>query len=244
MRCHRRKPQRPIDAAPSRLPPSNHPRWRPPHRGKRLPGRALQQFSLNGASVDAASWAPELGIAVEPEILQASPSQSRCRTGAVGASAGPSHGPGAVRRRRIGRNGAFRASAESRREQGSADPALRQKRGSDLPASSMDRRIPKWIEGFTREVPFYMELSDFFIGKPGPGSVSEALVRRLPVIVQRSAWTMAHERYNLDLDRALKSAWWSAAFSWRSPQPSRPWRFRALLTLPSTRGFHAQSCCP
>ena len=71
MRCHRRKPQRPIDAAPSRLPPSNHPRWGPPHRGKRLPGRALQQFSLNGASVDAASWAPELGIAVEPEILRA-----------------------------------------------------------------------------------------------------------------------------------------------------------------------------
>ena len=67
---------------------------------------------------------------------------------------------------------------------------------------AMDRRIPMWIEGFTREVPFYMELSDFFIGKPGPGSVSEALVKRLPVIVQRSAWTMAHERYNLDLDRA------------------------------------------
>jgi hypothetical protein len=32
---------------------------------------------------------------------------------------------------------------------------------------AMDRRIPMWIEGFTREVPFYMELSDFFIGKPG-----------------------------------------------------------------------------
>jgi UDP-N-acetylglucosamine:LPS N-acetylglucosamine transferase len=47
-------------------------------------------------------------------------------------------------------------------------------------------------------VPFYMELSDFFVGKPGPGSISEALVKRLPVVVQRNAWTMAHERYNAD----------------------------------------------
>src|SRR5204863_9722805 len=57
---------------------------------------------------------------------------------------------------------------------------------------------PMFIEGFTREVPFYMELADFFIGKPGPGSISEALAKRLPVIVQRNAWTMAHERYNAD----------------------------------------------
>jgi 1,2-diacylglycerol 3-beta-galactosyltransferase len=62
----------------------------------------------------------------------------------------------------------------------------------------MDRRIPMWIEGFTREVPFYMELSDFFIGKAGPGSISEALFKRLPVVVERNAWTMAHERYNAD----------------------------------------------
>jgi 1,2-diacylglycerol 3-beta-galactosyltransferase len=54
------------------------------------------------------------------------------------------------------------------------------------------------IEGFTCDVPFYMELSDFFIGKPGPGSMSEALVKRLPVVVERNAWTMAHERYNAD----------------------------------------------
>jgi 1,2-diacylglycerol 3-beta-galactosyltransferase len=59
-------------------------------------------------------------------------------------------------------------------------------------------RIPMRVEGFTRDVPFYMELSDFFIGKPGPGSISEALAKRLPVIVQRNSWTMAHERYNAD----------------------------------------------
>ena len=43
-----------------------------------------------------------------------------------------------------------------------------------------------------------MELADFFIGKPGPGSISEALAKGLPVIVQRNVWTMAHERYNAD----------------------------------------------
>ena len=41
-----------------------------------------------------------------------------------------------------------------------------------------------------------MQLSDFFIGKPGPGSISEALVMGLPVIVEHSARTMVQERYN------------------------------------------------
>ena len=63
---------------------------------------------------------------------------------------------------------------------------------------AMDQRIPMFVQGFTRDVPTYMEIADFFIGKPGPGSISEALAKRLPVIVQRNAWTMAHERYNAD----------------------------------------------
>ena len=61
---------------------------------------------------------------------------------------------------------------------------------------ALDRRVPMYVEGFTREIPSYMALSDFFIGKPGPGSISEALAMGLPVIVQRNLWTMAHERYN------------------------------------------------
>jgi 1,2-diacylglycerol 3-beta-galactosyltransferase len=58
--------------------------------------------------------------------------------------------------------------------------------------------IPVFVEGFTTEVPFYMHLSDFFIGKPGPGSISEALAMKLPVIVERNAWTLPQERYNAD----------------------------------------------
>jgi hypothetical protein len=55
-----------------------------------------------------------------------------------------------------------------------------------------------FVEGFTQEVPYYMHLSDFFIGKPGPGSISEAVAMKLPVIVERNAWTLPQERYNAD----------------------------------------------
>jgi 1,2-diacylglycerol 3-beta-galactosyltransferase len=41
-----------------------------------------------------------------------------------------------------------------------------------------------------------MHLSDFFIGKPGPGSISEALSMKLPVIVECNARTLPQERYN------------------------------------------------
>ncbi len=59
-------------------------------------------------------------------------------------------------------------------------------------------RIPVFVEGFTTRVNEYMRLTDFFIGKPGPGSVSEALAMHLPVIVACNAWTLPQERYNAD----------------------------------------------
>lgn len=68
-----------------------------------------------------------------------------------------------------------------------------QKRLAEL---KMRNRI--FVEGFTKEIPFYMHLSDFFIGKPGPGSVSEAAHMGLPVIVERNAWTLPQERYNAE----------------------------------------------
>ncbi len=60
------------------------------------------------------------------------------------------------------------------------------------------RRYQFFVEGFTTEVPYYMWLSDFFIGKPGPGSLSEALAFSLPVIVVCNAWTLPQERYNAE----------------------------------------------
>jgi UDP-N-acetylglucosamine:LPS N-acetylglucosamine transferase len=59
-------------------------------------------------------------------------------------------------------------------------------------------RLPRFVEGFTKDVNRYMHLADFFVGKPGPGSVSEALAMRLPVIVACNAWTLPQERYNAE----------------------------------------------
>ena len=57
---------------------------------------------------------------------------------------------------------------------------------------------PRLVLGFTSDLPYYMRLADFFIGKPGPGSISEAVQQGLPVIVVNNAWTMPQERYNAD----------------------------------------------
>jgi Glycosyltransferase family 28 C-terminal domain len=53
-----------------------------------------------------------------------------------------------------------------------------------------------FIEGFTSRMDYYMSLADFFIGKPGPGSISEALQFHLPVMVECNTRTMPQERYN------------------------------------------------
>ena len=55
---------------------------------------------------------------------------------------------------------------------------------------------PRVVVGFTSEVPHWMRLADFFIGKPGPGSLSEAVQQGLPVIVTLNPWTMPQERWN------------------------------------------------
>jgi 1,2-diacylglycerol 3-beta-galactosyltransferase len=60
------------------------------------------------------------------------------------------------------------------------------------------RRHNRLVVGYTREVPYYMRLSDFFIGKPGPGSISEAILMDLPLIVDSTAFTLPQERYNAE----------------------------------------------
>ena len=57
---------------------------------------------------------------------------------------------------------------------------------------------PRLVVAFTADIPHYMRLADFFIGKPGPGSISEAVQQGLPVIVVDNAWTMPQERYNAE----------------------------------------------
>ena len=61
---------------------------------------------------------------------------------------------------------------------------------------ALPTRKPKLVLGFTQNMEHYMALSDFFIGKPGPGSISEALQFHLPVIVECNNKTLPQERYN------------------------------------------------
>ncbi len=55
---------------------------------------------------------------------------------------------------------------------------------------------PRAVLGFTSDVAGLLRAGDYFVGKPGPGALSEALHLGLPVIVTRNAWTMPQERYN------------------------------------------------
>jgi UDP-N-acetylglucosamine:LPS N-acetylglucosamine transferase len=57
---------------------------------------------------------------------------------------------------------------------------------------------PRAVVEFTAEVRRHLQLADFFIGKPGPGSLTEAVHVGLPVVTTRNAWTMPQERFNAD----------------------------------------------
>ncbi len=64
-------------------------------------------------------------------------------------------------------------------------------------------KAKKWnvrtaVLGFTKEVHKLMRAADFLIGKPGPGSIAEAMQRGLPVIVECNSWTLPQERFNAE----------------------------------------------
>jgi UDP-N-acetylglucosamine:LPS N-acetylglucosamine transferase len=61
----------------------------------------------------------------------------------------------------------------------------------------LERSAPHAAIGFTTEVRRFMSLADWFVGKPGPGCLSEAVACGLPVVTVANAWTMPQERYNV-----------------------------------------------
>lgn len=63
-------------------------------------------------------------------------------------------------------------------------------------------RAARVIVEFTDDMAYWMQLADFFIGKPGPASLSEAVHMGLPVIVTQNAWTMPQERWNTEWVRS------------------------------------------
>ena len=58
--------------------------------------------------------------------------------------------------------------------------------------------IPLHVVGFTREVNRLMHAADFLIGKPGPGSIAEAMISGLPVLVECNSSTLPQERFNTE----------------------------------------------
>ncbi len=64
--------------------------------------------------------------------------------------------------------------------------------------TKLPTRKPIAVVGFAENVEYYMALANFFIGKPGPGSISEALQFHLPVIVECNSKTLPQERYNAE----------------------------------------------
>jgi UDP-N-acetylglucosamine:LPS N-acetylglucosamine transferase len=63
---------------------------------------------------------------------------------------------------------------------------------------ALERTAPHVVLGYTDEMQRWLRLGDFLIGKPGPGSLSEAIHLGLPVVTTRNAWTMPQERYNTE----------------------------------------------
>jgi UDP-N-acetylglucosamine:LPS N-acetylglucosamine transferase len=61
---------------------------------------------------------------------------------------------------------------------------------------ALRRNAPHAVVGFTDDVCNTLRLGDFFVGKPGPGALSEAVHLGLPVITFLNRSTLPQERYN------------------------------------------------
>lgn len=55
---------------------------------------------------------------------------------------------------------------------------------------------PAIILGYIDNVYEYMHCADFFIGKPGGISITEAMISNLPMILKYNIFTLPQERYN------------------------------------------------
>jgi UDP-N-acetylglucosamine:LPS N-acetylglucosamine transferase len=73
-------------------------------------------------------------------------------------------------------------------------------RNEELAAKFRARKwdMPVHVVGFTKEIHKLMRAADFLIGKPGPGSIAEAMVRKLPVLIECNSWTLPQEHYNAE----------------------------------------------
>ena len=88
-----------------------------------------------------------------------------------------------------------------------------------------------------------MRAADFLIGKPGPGSIAEAMIRRLPVLIECNVWTLPQERYNAELVReknvgiVLKSFRDVVSGVRQMLEPARLAEFRKNVALQNNRAI-------
>lgn len=82
---------------------------------------------------------------------------------------------------------------------------------------TLNPAAPQHVVGFTSDLRHHLALGDFFIGKPEPGSLSEALQMGLPVLTVRNAWTLPQERFNTDWVQAQDVG--VVGSSWRHTRP-------------------------
>jgi len=108
---------------------------------------------------------------------------------------------------------------------------------------SREWKMPVHVVGFTKEVHRLMRAADFLIGKPGPGSIAEAMIRRLPVLIECNAWTLPQERYNAEWVReknvgiVLKSFRDVASGVKQMLEPARLTEFRRNVAAQNNRAI-------
>jgi hypothetical protein len=159
--------------------------------------RARQQALTMGHAADHLFQTS--GMILKPRFYEKSQRRSRCRKKETRLGSRLSNWHRLVRRPWLAGDGRHREKTQRSRQRRAVSPDLwaqPEARGSaQEPAGP---RKPIAVVGFAQNVEYYMALADFFIGKPGPGSISEALQFHLPVIVECNSKTLPQERYNAE----------------------------------------------
>lgn len=146
-------------------------RGHPPERVRRISGVPLAPRFSRRADIDRAAERAKIGLA--PDIPTAFVSFS-------------SHGSPAL----------FKVAKTLQRMGDAVQAIIICGHNARLEARVRRLGMAAHVTGYCHQIEHLMQLSDFFIGKPGPGSVSEALSLGLPVITASNRSTLRHERYN------------------------------------------------
>ena len=185
------------------------------------------------------------GMILHPRFYAtADPSVRAARARGARARARRFHGDAALRRQGLARDRAARRAAAGRDRAPSRDRRVRRQPAALRPPGAARRRGA--AAGFNASAsptasPSFWPRATCSSPSPGPGSLSEAFHRRVPVVVTRNMHTIPQERFNTEfVANAAASASWC-----RAGARSRP-RSRVLRREPaaaSTRCAPASRPC-